>query len=108
VAGEPVASIDVAELRRRLDREPKPFLLDVREPWEYAAGHVPDAALIPLGELEPRVAEVPRNRPVMAICQSGQRSLVAAAFLQQLGYQDVRNVEGGTAAWMERGYPTSR
>jgi rhodanese-related sulfurtransferase len=103
-----VPQIDVTELRKRLSSEPPPFVLDVREPWEYAAGHVPEAHLIPLGELEQRIAEVPRDRPVMAICQTGQRSLAAAGYLLQLGYADVTNVDGGTSAWMQRGYPTSR
>jgi sulfur-carrier protein adenylyltransferase/sulfurtransferase len=101
-----VPAIDVKELRRRLAAEPAPFLLDVREPWEYLAGHVPGAHLIPLGELEQRVSEVPRNREVLAICHSGQRSLAASEYLQQLGYPAVSNVDGGTSAWIERGYPT--
>ena len=102
-----VPAIDVKELRRRLDAEgPKPYLLDVREPWEYMAGHVPGAQLIPLGELEQRVGEVPREGEVLAICHSGQRSLAAAGYLQHLGYTAVSNVDGGTAAWIERGYPT--
>jgi rhodanese-related sulfurtransferase len=101
-----IAAIDVRELRRRLDADgAKPYLLDVREPWEYVAGHVPGAHLIPLGELEQRIAEVPRDREVLAICHSGQRSLAAAGYLQQLGYT-VSNVDGGTAAWIELGYPT--
>jgi rhodanese-related sulfurtransferase len=100
-----VPGIDVAQLRQRLATEPAPFLLDVREPWEYQAGHVPGAQLIPLGELEQRVNEVPRDQPVLAICHSGQRSLAAAGYLLQLGYPSVSNVEGGTAAWIERGYP---
>ena len=103
-----VAAVTVSELRERLGTDPRPFLLDVREPWEFAAGHVPGAVLIPLGELEQRVAEVPRDRPVFAICHSGQRSLAAAGFLQALGYRDVVNVDGGTAAWIERGYPLDR
>ena len=104
-----IPAIDVKELRRRLAAdEPKPYLLDVREPWEYLAGHVPGAQLIPLGELEQRVAEVPRNREVLAICHSGQRSLAAAGYLQQLGYTAVSNVDGGTAAWIERGFPVDK
>jgi rhodanese-related sulfurtransferase len=103
----PIPAVDVKELRRRLEADgPKPYLLDVREPWEYLAGHVPGAQLIPLGELEQRVSEVPRNREVLAICHSGQRSLAAAGYLQQLGYAAVSNVDGGTAAWIEHGYPT--
>src|SRR5207245_4377291 len=87
-----VPAIDVKELRRRLDAEgPKPYLLDVREPWEYMAGHVPGAQLIPLGELEQRVGEVPREGEVLAICHSGQRSLAAAGYLRHLGYTAVSN-----------------
>jgi rhodanese-related sulfurtransferase len=103
-----VAAVTVSELRERLGTDPRPFLLDVREPWEFVAGHVPGAELIPLGELEQRVAEVPRDRPVFAICHSGQRSLAAAGYLQALGYRDVVNVDGGTAAWIERGYPVDK
>lgn len=103
-----VPGINVTQLRQRLADEPAPFLLDVREPWEYQAGHVPGAQLIPLGELEQRVKEVPRDRPVLAICHSGQRSLAAAGYLQQLGYPSVSNVDGGTAAWIERGFPVDK
>ncbi len=103
-----VPAVDVNQLRQRLGAEPRPFLLDVREPWEYLEGHVPGAELIPLAELEARVNEVPRDRPILAICHSGQRSLAAAGYLLQLGYADVSNVDGGTAAWIERGYPVDR
>jgi len=103
-----VPAIDVGQLRQRLKAEPAPFLLDVREPWEYRDGHVPGAQLIPLGELEQRVNEVPRDRPILAICHSGQRSLAAAGYLQQLGYPSVTNVDGGTAAWIERGFPLDK
>jgi rhodanese-related sulfurtransferase len=103
-----VPGIDVGELRRRLAADPDAFLLDVREPWEYAQGHVAEARLIPLGELEQRVGEVPKDRPVLTICHSGQRSYAAAAFLVHLGYPQVANVDGGTAAWIEQGFPISR
>jgi rhodanese-related sulfurtransferase len=103
-----VPAIDVNQLRQRLTAEPAAFLLDVREPWEYQAGHVPGARLIPLAELEDRVNEVPRNQPILAICHSGQRSLAAAGHLLHLGYTTVSNVDGGTAAWIERGYPVER
>jgi rhodanese-related sulfurtransferase len=103
-----VPAIDVNQLRQGLTAQPAPFLLDVREAWEYQAGHVPGARLIPLAELEDRVNEVPRDRPILAICHSGQRSLAAAGYLLQRGYADVSNVDGGTAAWIERGYPVER
>jgi rhodanese-related sulfurtransferase len=103
-----VPGIDVAEARRRLQGEPRPWVLDVREPWEYLAGHLPGAVLVPLGELERRVSEVPRDRPVLTVCHSGSRSWTAAAFLLASRYPDVTNVDGGTAAWIEKGYPTER
>jgi rhodanese-related sulfurtransferase len=79
-----VPAIDVTQLRLQLAAAPAPFLLDVREPWEYREGHVPGAQLIPLAELERRVNEVPRDRPILAICHSGQRSLAAAGYLLHL------------------------
>ena len=96
------------ELQRRLQSEPPPFLLDVREPWEYARGHIAGAHLIPLGQLEERVGEVPADRPVLAVCHVGQRSLLASLYLKRRGYSEVTNVDGGIAAWVERGFPLSR
>lgn len=107
-ASAKVPAIGVDELRGRMQVEPQFVLVDVREPWEFEAGHVPGARLIPLGDLEARMAEIPRDRPILFICQGGQRSLAAAAFLLHEGYQDVTNVDGGTAAWMERSYPVER
>src|SRR2546425_13285412 len=104
----PVPGIDVTQLRQRLKAEPAPFLLDVREPWEYQEGHVPGAQLIPLGELELRVNEVPRDRPILAICHSGQRSLAAAGYLQHPGYTAVSNADGGTAPWIRRAVPVEK
>ncbi|HEY8678219.1 MAG TPA: rhodanese-like domain-containing protein [Candidatus Dormibacteraeota bacterium] len=103
-----VPYIQVDELHERLQQQQRPFLLDVREPWEYAEGHVPGAQLVPLSELESRVSEVPKDRSVLSICHSGQRSLAAAAFLLAEGYPDVSNVDGGTSAWIQRGYPVDR
>lgn len=104
----PVPVISVQQLEERLRLDPHAFVLDVREPWEFGRGHVPDARLIPLGELERRVNEIPRDRPVFAICQTGQRSEAAAGYLLRLGYRQVANVEGGTAAWIKRGFPIDR
>jgi hydroxyacylglutathione hydrolase len=78
-------------------------LLDVREPEEYANGHVPGAVNLPQAELATRLAEVPRDRPVFVICESGMRSLRSTQFLRQMGYAHVTNVRGGTAAWRKSG-----
>ena len=78
-------------------------LLDVREPEEYAYGHVPGAVNLPQAELATRLVEVPQDRPVFVICESGMRSLRSAQFLRQMGYTHVTNVRGGTAAWRKSG-----
>ena len=79
-------------------------LLDVREPEEWAAGHAPQATHLPLGELVARLAEVPRDRPVVCICRSGNRSARATQFLRAEGI-DATNMVGGMRAWAEAGLP---
>ncbi len=80
-------------------RPPEALVLDVREPEEYQHGHVPGAINIPQADLASRLDEVPRDRPVIAICQGGVRSLRAAQFLIQVGIDRVASVKGGTVAW---------
>src|ERR687886_405207 len=95
-----VEQIDVDALEAR---SPETMVLDVREPTEYAHGHVPGAINIPQADLASRLDEVPRDRPVVTICQSGMRSLRAAQFLKQRGIARVASVAGGTAAWRAAG-----
>jgi rhodanese-related sulfurtransferase len=80
-------------------------LIDVREPSEYAAGHIPGATNVPQADLAARLDALPRDRPVYLVCQSGSRSLRAAQFLRQVGYARVANVRGGLAAWRASGRP---
>ena len=84
---------------------PNAVVLDVREPEEFARGHVPGSVNLPQAELATRLAEVPRDRPILTICQSGMRSFRSAQFLRQQGYQSVATVAGGTAAWRAAGRP---
>jgi rhodanese-related sulfurtransferase len=70
------------------------FLLDVRDPIEFKAGHVEGAVNIPLNDLRQRMDEVPKNRPVWTYCFVGQRSYYAARALSQYGY-DIRSLSGG-------------
>lgn len=77
-------------------------VIDVREPGEYTAGHVPGAILIPMSEVVGRLGEVPRGRPVYVICEMGARSQRAAQFYRARGI-DARNVAGGTRAWIDGG-----
>lgn len=69
-------------------------LLDVRSPGEFAAGHIPGAMSVPLEQLRARVDELPRERPIVAYCQVGQRGYNATRLLAQRGF-DVRNLSGG-------------
>ncbi len=80
------------------------WLLDVREPDEWAAGHAPGATHIPLGELGSRTAEVPADQAVYVICRSGHRSANATRALTGAGWNAV-NVAGGMQSWAARGRP---
>lgn len=96
-------AVDVSEAARRVERG-EAVLLDVREPEEWRAGHAPAAEHLPLTELRARLDEVPRDRPLLAICRSGGRSEQVAVALDGLGY-DVANVRGGMQAWAKAGLP---
>ncbi len=98
----PIREIDIHALETR---PPEAIILDVREPQEYAHGHVPGAINIPQADLASRLDEVPRDRPLMVICQSGMRSLRATQFLMQMQIGQVANVKGGTSAWCRAGKP---
>jgi hydroxyacylglutathione hydrolase len=95
-----VREVTVDEVR---GRAPGVAVIDVREPEEFASGHVPGAFNLPQADLATRLDEVPRDHPVFVICQGGFRSLRAAQFLSQRGYSDVASVKGGTEAWRAGG-----
>jgi len=86
---------------RLLEAEAPPFLLDVREPWEWAVGSLAThgARLIPLDELGERLGEIPAGRPIVVYCRTGQRSRAAARRLREAGHVDVRSMSGGLVAW---------
>jgi len=79
-------------------------LLDVREQDEWDAGHIEDAQHIPLGQLGARLAEVPKERVIVAVCRSGSRSDRAAKGLRGEGFE-AENLEGGVTAWVRAGLP---
>jgi rhodanese-related sulfurtransferase len=84
---------------------PNVVLLDVREPDEFVRGHVRGAINVPQADLATRLDEIPRDRPILTICQSGSRSVRSAQFLKQQGYVNVASIVGGTAAWRAAGRP---
>jgi hydroxyacylglutathione hydrolase len=112
-AGRPVESsgrLTVHELAARLrdGAGGAPLLIDVRQPSEFAAGHVAGAIHLAAGELPDRLAELPRDRPIAAICASGYRSSVAASLLSRAGFDDVSWVADGLPAWESAGLPVER
>jgi rhodanese-related sulfurtransferase len=88
-------------------RDAGAFVLDVRQPDEWAAGHIPDATLVPLGELQARLADVPKDRQVVVVCRSGNRSAQGRDILLGAGYPSVTSMAGGMNAWTAAGYPTT-
>jgi rhodanese-related sulfurtransferase len=81
------------------------FMLDVREPDEWIAGHIPGATLIPLGELSSRLSEVPKNRDVVVVCRSGNRSAEGRDILLNAGFEQVTSMGGGMNQWASAGLP---
>jgi hydroxyacylglutathione hydrolase len=96
--------VDVAEVARVwADRSAQ--LVDVREPDEWADGHIPGAIHIPLGELAQRSDELIKEMPVVVLCRSGVRSLTGADELIAHGFTDVASFNGGMLAWARAGHP---
>jgi adenylyltransferase/sulfurtransferase len=90
------------ELKRRIDAG-EPFeLIDVREPFEYEIARIDRAKLIPLGEITERLDELRGEQPIVVHCHSGKRSAQAARLLQQRGFANVYNLEGGIDAWSDQ------
>ena len=83
------------------------FFIDVRTPAEYKTGHASGTRNLPLQNLQNRLRDLPKERQILVICQSGARSANACNFLSAQGY-NVVNVSGGTANWQRSGLPTSR
>ena len=96
-----IPQIPVAEARAFLDsaRLGQRTLLDVRQDFEYAEGHLPGATLIPLPELADRAKELDPALPMVVYCRSGKRSLAGANLLSGLGFRDVVSMQGGILAW---------
>ena len=97
-----VREIDIEGLESRL---PEAVLFDIREPAEYAHGHIPGAVNLPQADLASRLAEIPRSRSLILVCERGTRSYRAAQFLVQVGVDQVVSLHGGTAAWRAAGKP---
>lgn len=96
-----VPSMKVQELKSMMDRGEDFLLLDVREAHEYDIAQIKGSKLVPLGELEKRLDELPRDRKIAVHCKSGGRSAKAVGKLRDAGFNDVWNVTGGITAWSD-------
>jgi sulfur-carrier protein adenylyltransferase/sulfurtransferase len=101
-----VPEVEPEELRAELDSAEPPFLVDVREPTEWAIAHLPGAHLIPKGELTERVDELTGASQLVLYCRSGQRSTEATRLLLDLGFSHVRSLRGGINAWAQHVDPS--
>jgi rhodanese-related sulfurtransferase len=97
-------TIDAHTLKQWLDQQVA-VLVDVREPNEYATGHIPGAILVPLSRFDSRKIPHSPNQKVVLYCRSGQRSAMAAQKLLHQGYREVAHLGNGIGAWAKAGYP---
>lgn len=84
---------------------PDMYLLDVREPDEFAQAHIQYFVNRPLGQLDQWSTAIPKTAPVMVVCHSGRRSMLAAQQLVDKGYLQVFNLDGGVQGWSKAGFP---
>lgn len=94
----------------QLMNQGKAIVVDVRDPAEFATGHLRDARNIPIKELAGRIGELDKfkSKSVIVVCQSGVSAAKAAAQLRKAGFSEAASLEGGIAAWKAQGLPTAK
>lgn len=104
-----VNDVDVAAALQLINHKDA-FVLDVREPSEYNNGHLLNAKLLPLGKLKERIGELEKHRdkPMLVVCRSGNRSGTACAILASNGFTQVYNLAGGVMAWQSSKMPLEK
>lgn len=103
-----VVSLSASDLLKRIEKGDKPLIVDVREPHEFAAGHIANAQLIPLGNVEQGFASIPKDQEIILVCRSGNRSEQAYQRLAALGYTNLTNMTGGMLSWEKIGAPIQK
>ena len=99
--GKQSANINVVELKEKMESKPANVLyLDVRTPMEYKSKSIKGFKNIPVDQIQNRLKEIPKDKEVVVICQSGARSSSAVRALKHNGYENVINVSGGMGSWM--------
>jgi rhodanese-related sulfurtransferase len=105
--GPPLPSLSALELSEKLKDGKQTVVIDVRQPEEYHEGHIAGSKLIPLGELNRRLNELPKNREIICVCASGSRSQSATKFLVGAGF-DAFNMNGGMYMWQRAKFPIKK
>ena len=103
---EPFTRIEVSEADEMMMNGAA--VIDVREPHEYNAGHVPGATLIPVNTVYARREELPKDKDLIFVCAVGQRSALACEMAAAAGLTRLFNLEGGTDAWIKSGMPADK
>lgn len=106
VGGASTPELSTAEVMNAYNNEVR--IVDVREPDEWATGHIPGAVHIPLGELAARTGEIARDKPVVVVCRSGRRSLAGAQTLIDAGFSKTSSLAGGMLDWASDGHTVER
>ena len=107
LSGQGVPAVDVKQAAEMQGDDGGALIVDVREPNEYNQLRARGAVLLPLGSLEGRVKDLPRDRELLLMCRTGGRSSNATQFLAANGFENVTNVAGGIVSWHGAGLPTS-
>ena len=97
-----IMEITVSELSNKLKHNDSIEIIDVREPAEYEICHLEEATLIPLGELEENLADLDKDKQYVIHCKMGGRSAKAVELMQEYGFKNVVNLNGGITAWAEQ------
>jgi rhodanese-related sulfurtransferase len=92
---------DAEELQQHLESD-TPFLLDVRQPWEYDVCRLENSTLIPMAQVPTNIDELDKERETVVICHHGIRSRNVACYLEQAGFSNVINLKGGVSAWAKK------
>lgn len=91
--------IHASELQKQLEGGAKPLIIDVREPWEYAEGHIPGSLLRPLGQIRTWAGKLNPQDEIVVYCRTASRSASATQYLQTAGFKNVKNMSGGIISW---------
>lgn len=97
--GKQWEEISSTELKKRLAGDNPPAVIDVREPYEFRQGHIPNATMIPLGQLQSKVGSLDHSKSYVLVCLSGSRSRQACGLFAQAGLEQIANLSGGMGSW---------